>query len=75
MKFKTIAAAALIAVSPIAASAGSLGAGMTEPVVAPADDDIMAMPSFGSFGLGGGAAAAVAALTVIAIAASSGTGT
>lgn len=74
MKFKTIATAALIAISPIAASAGSLGAGMTEPVVAPADDDdVLALGLFGS--LGGGGVAAAAALAVIAIAASSGTGT
>lgn len=75
MKYKTIAAAALIAVSPIAASAGNLGAGIVEPALIPADDDVLSLGSLGSFGLGGGAAAAVAALTVLAIAASSGTGT
>lgn len=71
MKFKTVAAAALLAISPLAAQAGSVDAGAGEPVVIPAGDDVLSLGSLGSFGLGGGAAAAVAALTILAIVASS----
>ncbi|MYM56152.1 hypothetical protein [Thalassovita mangrovi] len=70
MKFKTVAAAALLAISPLAAAAGSLAV-PAEPVVTEPEDDVLAAPSFGSFGLGGGAVAVAAVAAAAALASSS----